>query len=220
MAQVIVRENESLESALKRFKRSCARDGVMSELRKREHYEKPSVKRKKKSEAARKKAKKYQSFAVGIRGVLKVTLKEQLMADFKEAMKAKDEVKKNTISFARAAIKQYEVDNREELDDEGIVAILSKQVKMRKDALADFEKAGRTDLANDYKAEIEILKRYLPEQMDEAKIKEVVQATASELGIESGKKNMGKLMGAVMKKVKGLADGNDVRKAIEEFLSE
>ena len=59
MAQVIVRDNESLESALKRFKRSCARDGVMSELRKREHYEKPSVKRKKKSEAARKKAKKY-----------------------------------------------------------------------------------------------------------------------------------------------------------------
>jgi small subunit ribosomal protein S21 len=59
MAQVIVKENESLESALKRFKRSCARDGVMSELRKREHYEKPSVKRKKKSEAARKKAKKY-----------------------------------------------------------------------------------------------------------------------------------------------------------------
>ena len=59
MAQVIVRENESLESALKRFKRSCARDGVMSELRKREHYEKPSVKKKKKSEAARKKAKKY-----------------------------------------------------------------------------------------------------------------------------------------------------------------
>lgn len=59
MAQVIVRENESLESVLKRFKRSCARDGVMSELRKREHYEKPSVKKKKKSEAARKKAKKY-----------------------------------------------------------------------------------------------------------------------------------------------------------------
>ena len=64
MAQVIVRENESLESALKRFKRSCARDGVMSELRKREHYEKPSVKKKKKSEAARKKAKKYQTYRV------------------------------------------------------------------------------------------------------------------------------------------------------------
>ena len=89
-----------------------------------------------------------------------MTLKEQLMADFKEAMKAKDNVRKNTISFARAAIKQYEVDNREELDDEGIIAILAKQVKMRKDALSDFEQAGRTDLAEDYKAEIEILEKY------------------------------------------------------------
>lgn len=149
-----------------------------------------------------------------------MTLKEQLMADFKEAMKAKDEVRKNTISFARAAIKQYEVDNRQELDDEGIIAILSKQVKMRKDALSDFEKAGRTDLADDYKAEIEILMSYLPEQMDASKIKEVVQATADEMGMEKDKKNMGRLMGAVMKKVKGLADGNDVRKAVEEFLSE
>ena len=142
------------------------------------------------------------------------------MADFKDAMKAKDEVRKNTISFARAAIKQYEVDNRQELDDEGIIAILSKQVKMRKDALSDFEKAGRTDLADDYKAEIEILMSYLPEQMDASKIKEAVQAAADEMGIEKDKKNRGRLMGAVMKKVKGLADGNDVRKAVEEFLSE
>ena len=149
-----------------------------------------------------------------------MTLKEQLMSDFKEAMKAKDEVRKNTISFARAAIKQYEVDNRQELDDEGIIAILAKQVKMRKDALSDFEQAGRTDLADDYKAEIEILMKYLPEQMDKSKIREVVQSTADELGIDGGKKNMGKLMCAVMKKVKGLADGNDVRKIIEEFLSE
>ena len=149
-----------------------------------------------------------------------MTLKERLTEDFKEAMKAKDEVRKNTISFARAAIKQYEVDNRQELDDEGIIAILSKQVKMRKDALSDFEKAGRTDLADDYKAEIEILMSYLPEQMDASKIKEAVQAAADEMGIEKDKKNMGRLMGAVMKKVKGLADGNDVRKAVEEFLSE
>ena len=86
-----------------------------------------------------------------------MTLKEQLMADFKEAMKAKDEVAKNTISFARAAVKQYEVDTREELDDAGIIAILAKQVKMRRDALADFENAGRTDLVESYNAEIEIM---------------------------------------------------------------
>lgn len=147
-----------------------------------------------------------------------MTIKEQLMADFKEAMKAKDDIAKNTISFARAAIKQYEVDNREELSDEGIVAVLAKQVKMRKDALADFEKAGRTDLAESYKAEIEILNKYLPEQLSEEKVMEIVKATALELGIEGGKQNMGKLMGPVIAKVKGQADGNLVKKVVMEFL--
>jgi len=148
-----------------------------------------------------------------------LSLKEQLMSDFKDAMKAKDEVRKNTISFARAAVKQYEIDNRKELDDEGIVAILAKQVKMRKDALSDFEKAGRMDLADAYKQEIEVLQKYLPAQLSADEIRDIVKATAAELGIEGGKQNMGKLMGAVMGKVKGVADGNDVRKVIEEFLA-
>lgn len=147
-----------------------------------------------------------------------MALKEKLMADFKDAMKAHDEVAKNTISFARAAIKQYEVDNREELDDDGIVAILSKQVKMRKDALADFEKAGRTDLIDSYKSEIEVLKRYLPEQLSDEKLREVIAQVAAEAGIEGGMQNMGKLMGPVMAKVKGVADGGQVKKLVEEFL--
>lgn len=147
-----------------------------------------------------------------------MTLKEQLTSDFKDAMKAKDTVAKNTISFARAAIKQYEVDNREELDDEGIIAILAKQVKMRKDALSDFEKAGRSDLADSYKDEIAILERYLPKQMEAAEILEVVRTVAAELGIEGGKQNMGKLMGPLMKQLKGKADGNEVKKAVMEFL--
>ena len=148
-----------------------------------------------------------------------MSLKEQLMSDFKDAMKAKDEVRKNTISFARAAVKQYEIDNRKELDDEGIIAILAKQVKMRKDALSDFEKAGRVDLADAYKQEIEVLQKYLPAQLGADEIRDIVKATAAELGIEGGKQNMGKLMGAVMGKVTGVADGNDVRKVIEEFLA-
>ena len=129
-----------------------------------------------------------------------MSLKEQLMSDFKDAMKAKDEVRKNTISFARAAVKQYEIDNR-------------------KDALSDFEKAGRMDLADAYKQEIEVLQKYLPAQLSADEIRDIVKATAAELGIEGGKQNMGKLMGAVMGKVKGVADGNDVRKVIEEFLA-
>ncbi|MDR0570676.1 MAG: GatB/YqeY domain-containing protein [Clostridiales Family XIII bacterium] len=145
-------------------------------------------------------------------------LKERLANDYKEAMKAKDEIKKNTVSFARAAIKQHEVDSRTELDDAGITAVLSKQVKMRKDALPDFEKAGRTDLSDAYKREIQILTEYLPAQLTDEEIKAVVEETAAELGIEGGKQNMGKLIGAVMPKLKGAADGSRVRKIIEERL--
>ena len=147
-----------------------------------------------------------------------MTLQERLTEDFKAAMKAHDEVKKNTLSFARAAIKQVEVDTRKEVEDADVLAILKKQVKMRKDALADFEKAGRTDLLDSYKAEIEILEAYLPEQMSEEQIRKLVTETAAEVGVEGGKQNMGKLMKSVMPKVKGLADGNTVRKIIEEFL--
>jgi len=148
-----------------------------------------------------------------------LALKERLASDFKEAMKAKDEIRKNTVNLARAAIKQHEVDKREELDDQGVLAILAKQVKMRKDALADFEKAGRTDLLDSYNAEIKILMEYMPEQLSDAQIADIVRDTAAEMEIDGGKQNMGKLMGAVMPKVKGVADGGAVRKAIEEFLA-
>lgn len=148
-----------------------------------------------------------------------MSLKDRLAADFKEAMKAHDETRKNTVNLARAAIKQYEVDNRKELDDQGIIEILTKQVKMRKDALSDFEKAGRTDLADAYKKEIEILAVYLPEQLTEAEIAGIVRQTAADLGIEGGKQNFGKLMGAVMPKVKGRADGAAVKKILEQFLA-
>ncbi|WP_242838695.1 GatB/YqeY domain-containing protein [Eubacterium sp. AB3007] len=141
------------------------------------------------------------------------------MNDFKQSMKAHDEVAKNTISLARAAIKQYEVDKREELDDEGILVILKKQVKMRKDALADFEKAGRSDLVEAYNNEIRVLEKYIPEQMSKEQILEIVKETAESLGIEKDRKSMGKLMGPVMGKVKGLADGSDVRDVVMNFLS-
>ena len=146
-------------------------------------------------------------------------LKEELMNDFKQSMKAHDEVAKNTISLARAAIKQYEVDKREELDDEGILVILKKQVKMRKDALADFEKARRSDLVEAYNNEIRVLEKYIPEQMSKEQILEIVKETAESLGIEKDRKSMGKLMGPVMGKVKGLADGSDVRDVVMNFLS-
>ena len=147
-----------------------------------------------------------------------MSLKDRLLNDFKEAMKARDEIRKNTVNLARAAVKQHEVDHRVELDDQGIIEILTKQVKMRKDALSDFEKAGRTDLLDAYNREIEILMEYLPKQLSEEEITEIVKATAAKLGIEGGRQNMGKLIGAVMPKVKGVADGGVVRKIVEGLL--
>jgi uncharacterized protein YqeY len=147
-----------------------------------------------------------------------LSLKDRLSADFKEALKAHDKVRRDTISFARAAIKQYEIDNNTELDDEGIIGILSKQVKIRKDALSDFEKAGRTDLIESYNNEIKVLQAYLPEQLSDDEIRKIVLDTKEELGIGDGKAGMGKLMGAVMPKVKGRADGGNVKKIVMSVL--
>lgn len=147
-----------------------------------------------------------------------MTLKERLMNDYKEALKSRDEIRKNTINLARAAIKQVEVDTRQELQDEDIIPILAKQVKMRRDAIGEFERGNRTDLVDAYKTEIEVLQTYLPAELTEDQIREIVKTAAAGLGIESGRQNMGKLMGATMPKVKGVADGGVVKKIIEEFL--
>ena len=147
-------------------------------------------------------------------------LKEQLLQDYKDAMKSADAVRKNTVNMVRAAIKQYEVDQRVDLEDDAdIIKIIKKQVKMRTDALADFAKAGREDMVDGYKKEIEILQSYLPEEMSDEEIKAKVQEIAGSLGIEEGMQNMGTLMKNVMAELKDAADGSAVNKAVKEFLS-
>ena len=148
-----------------------------------------------------------------------MSLKERLSADFKEALKTKDATRKNAVNMARAAIKQYEVDHREELDDEGVQEVIAKQVKMRKDALADFEKAGRTDLLDVYKAEIDILQSYLPEQLSEDEVRSVVTKAMEEAGIAPEKKNMGMIMKTVMPLLKGKADGGVVKKVVDSMIN-
>lgn len=147
-------------------------------------------------------------------------LKEQLMADYKEAMKNHDAVRKNTVNLVRAAVKQFEIDQRTELnDDADIIRIIKKQVKMRTDALADFARAGRDDMTETYKKEIEILEAYLPEEMSAEQIADKVREVAASLGIESGMKNMGVLMKAAMAELKDAADGSAVNKAVKDFLN-
>lgn len=146
-----------------------------------------------------------------------MSLKDRLADDYKEALKARDSIRKSTISMVRAAIKKYEIDHRTELDEQGIIEVLAKEVKTRKDALSDFEKAGRTDLVESYSREIEVLQDYLPEQLTEDELRKIILETKAELGVE-GKAGMGRLMGAVMPKVKGLADGGDVKRIVMEVL--
>lgn len=148
-----------------------------------------------------------------------MSLKERLSADFKEALKTKDAIRKNAVNMARAAIKQYEVDHREELDDEGVQEVIAKQVKMRKDALADFKKAGRTDLLDVYKAEIDILQSYLPKQLSEDEVRAIVTKAMEEAGIAPEKKNMGMIMKTVMPLVKGKADGGIVKKVVDSMIN-
>ena len=142
------------------------------------------------------------------------------MQDYKDAMKSADTVKKNTVNMVRAAIKQHEVDQRVTIEDDAdIVKIIKKQVKMRADALEDFMKAGRDDMLEAYKSEIEILKSYLPEEMGEDEIKAKVAEIAEKLGIEKNMKSMGTLMKSAMAELKDKADGSTVNKAVKEFLS-
>ncbi|MCF0141243.1 MAG: GatB/YqeY domain-containing protein [Mogibacterium sp.] len=147
-------------------------------------------------------------------------LKEQLMQDYKDAMKAGDQIRKETVNLVRAAVKQHEVDSRKEIEDDNeIVSIIKKQVKMRTDALADFAKAGRDDLTEAYNKEIEILKAYLPEEMSAEEIMAAVKKIAEDSGIERSMKSMGQMMREVMAELKGKADGSAVNKAVKDFLS-
>lgn len=149
-----------------------------------------------------------------------MSLKEQLMADYKTAMKEHDVTTKETVNLVRAAVKQHEVDQKVALEDDAdIVPIIKKQLKMRRDALADFEKAGRTDLLDGYKKEIEVLERYLPEEMSEEEILDAIKKIADETGIERSMKSMGVMMKTAMAELHGKADGSLVSKKVKEYLS-
>ena len=146
-----------------------------------------------------------------------MSLKEKLQEDLKSSMKNKDTVKKSVITLIRAAVKQYEVDNRVELGDEEIIDIISKQLKQRSDALEEFAKANREDLVNETEAEIKVIKEYLPQQLSEEELNEIVKETISEVGANS-MKDMGKIMSAIKPKTKGRADGKLINKLVKANL--
>lgn len=146
-----------------------------------------------------------------------MSLKEQLTSDMKEAMKAHDKDRLAVIRMVRGAIRQQEIDGKKELNDDDVIAVISKEVKMRKDSIDEFSKGGRDDLVAKTQAEIEVLMPYLPQQLSEAEVKalveEVVAATKA-----ATPKDMGKVMGVLMPKVKGRADGKMVNTIVRSML--
>ena len=148
-----------------------------------------------------------------------MSLKAQITEDMKTAMRAKDSARLGTIRLLQAAMKQKEVDERVELDDAAVIAIVDKLIKQRKDSIAAFESANRADLADIEKAEMEVLKVYLPERMSEAEVTAAVQAIVAELGA-AGPGDMGKVMGAVKTKLAGKADMGLVSAAVKAALTQ
>jgi len=144
-------------------------------------------------------------------------LKEKLLQDLKEAMKEKNELKKNVVQMIRAAVLQFEKDKQVELDDNQILEIIAKEAKKRKDSLPDYEKSGREDLIEKVKQEIEIISEYLPKQLSKGEISEIVSEIIKQTGATSIKE-----MGAVMKEAKvqigARADGKAINEVVRELL--
>jgi hypothetical protein len=147
-----------------------------------------------------------------------MSLKQRLVDDMKAAMKGGDKASLAVIRLINAAIKQKEVDERVELDDAAVVAVLDKMVKQRRDSVSQYEGAGRDDLAQVERDEIVVIERYVPAKMGEAEISAAIEAAVAETGA-AGAADMGKLMGALKPKLAGQADMGLVSKLVKQRLA-
>ena len=145
-------------------------------------------------------------------------LNAQIKADIKEAMRAKDVQKRNTLRNIQVAVKDIEVNERREVTDADVEAILMKYAKQREDAMAQFQEAGREDLVEQERAELVIVKSYLPEPMSDEELEEVLKEVIASVGATS-MKDMGKVMGAAKKAIGSRADGGRINLCVKALLS-
>ncbi len=146
-------------------------------------------------------------------------LKQKLEQDLKEALRKKDERRKTTLRLALAAIHNTEIAKGEELDDSGVVGVLSKEAKQRRESAAQFAEGGREDLVTQEEDELRILTEYLPEQLSEEEIEAQARAVIAEVGA-TGMAQMGDVMRVLMPQLKGKADGQVVSTVVKALLSE
>jgi len=145
-------------------------------------------------------------------------LHQRIQDDVKAAMKAKDKARLGVLRLITAAIKQKEVDDRTELNDDQVIAVLEKMVKQRRDSIAQYEKAGRTELAEQEAFEIGIIQEYLPEPLSEAEISTLIDQALDETGA-SGMQDMGKVMGWLKPRLAGRADLGQVSQILRQRLA-
>ena len=145
-------------------------------------------------------------------------LKEKLQQDVKDALKSGDSKKRMVLGMVLAAIKNKEIEKRSELSDDDVISVIASEIKKRKDAIEQYEKGGRPELAEQERKEAEMLMAYMPQQMSEDEVRGEVKKAIAETGAKD-MKEMGKVIGAVMAKVKGKADGQMVSRLVKEELS-
>lgn len=146
-----------------------------------------------------------------------MTIKDKLKEDLKTAMREKDTIRKNVVQLIKAGVLQVEKDKKITLDDEGVLDVIAKQLKQRRDSLPDYEKSGRDDLIAQLKREMELLMEYLPAQLSHDELVVIVKKAITETGA-STIKDMGKIMKAVMPETKGRADGKEINAIARELL--
>jgi uncharacterized protein YqeY len=147
-----------------------------------------------------------------------MSLNAQIKSDIKDAMRAKDTVKRDTLRNIQAAVKQIEVDERREVTDTDMEAILMKYCKQREDAKAQFQEAGRDDLVANEQAELLIVKAYLPEPMTDEELETIIKEVIAQTGATS-MKDMGKVMGAAKGKIGSKADGGRINACVKSLLA-
>lgn len=146
-----------------------------------------------------------------------MSLKETLANDLKTAMKEKDTIRKNAVQMVRAAILQVEKDQKIVLDDADVIDVVARELKRRKDSLPDFIRSGRQDLVDNINREIEVLSQYMPEQIPDNELEELVRNAINEVGATTIR-DIGKVMKVILPKVKGKADGSKVNSLIRRIL--
>jgi len=146
-------------------------------------------------------------------------LMDKIAADMKDAMRAKDATRLSTLRLLKSAVEYHKIEKKQEqLTDAEVTAVIKKQIKQRQDSIEGFEKGGRADLVDKEKAELAVLKAYLPEELSQAQVEEVVKATIAELGATT-KTDMGKVMKAVQAKLAGRADNRLVSQIVSANLA-